>query len=298
MYDKLKIIKIFLSTILIVLTIIALLQNTSKAYTWEDFIEITEEIAENGTNANIKTQTQYFLENRKTSFKNYLDTNNINFDYQAFIINSVNSGNQKYYYFYCMTQINLVSNYAYRYVESTNRLEVLRNTKMDYYEIDYNGNITYENKNNTSNILITSGSTYIKYQTWGLTNGLIQNFNYEEFQNYENMWNYFNLLGATNRDINLLPWYFADARIGNLQYDNNNSFKLYDINNNFKLYLNAIRYDIINGYLYQLEIPYTQGLTNGGTYYTIYKNSSGDFYKSQNFIISWEQEATPRRYNK
>lgn len=110
--------------------------------------------------------------------------------------------------------------------------------------------------------------------------------------------NYFDLLGATNRDLNLLPWYFANARVGQYYYNDNISFQLLDNNNNFVLYLNAQNKTLNNngGYQYQLEIPYiswnNNNIINGNYYKVAYNDNNNNFFVSDPFIISWSRDTS------
>lgn len=270
------ILKIIISIIIIFLAI----KSCSHAFTLEEFREFLQNTEEQQTNTTLKSYGTTFL-NNYNSFITYLQNQNININnYPNIIIISNGSA-------YTGTDVILIENtetFTYD-IRSNERIHV---TKATYIEIYYDTSNpqqwrTRNNKTNTSIELNVP---------WGLLDKEPIDNNYRNaiLQNYLN---YFDLLGAENRDINLLPWYFANARISNINNNNENSFQLYDTNNKFIKYLNAKNMTQVNGgYLYQLEIPNTNNIKNGDYYKVRYNDNQTNFFTSQEFKISWERDTS------
>ena len=274
-YNKVKTIKMILATILTILMIISCMQSCSYAFTWEDFKDFLGETREIQPQNNLKTQIDYLLANEQA----ILTKLNVNInDYDSFILDN---GNGSYYLSLIILQTTTTSQYYF-------------NGNFIYYK-NYNGyKIIYNQYNQNGSV--TSATQGNSYTNKSYTTGLMTiQPNEDTFSNtwiYQNYYNYFDLLGAENRDTTLLPWYFANARIGKKYYNENISFKLYDVNDNFIKYLNADNMTSINGgYLWQLEIPNTTDLINGNYYHVKYNDNTQDFFTTQDFIISWQRQA-------
>lgn len=283
MQDKLKIIKMVLSTILISLLIINILKSCSYAFTYEDFNQFINDTKNIGLTQG-QTLKQAYLDT-----KNIIE-NNINVEnYTTFIIlggtPTASQASSRYYEILCCN--NETASQALSSGQYTIRLTnvVGEKIKVYYQTNNYQNTITNINQNNYSCGNNTTG-------TYGLIENYSGSYNNNNFilQNY---YNYFNLLGAENRNTTNLPWYFADARIGQGLYNNEINFQLYDTENNFIKYLNAINKTEVNGgYLYQLEILNTSNIINGEYYRVHYNDNTNDFFISEDFKISWKRETT------
>lgn len=258
------------------------------AWTYSEFQDFLESTANEGTQKR-KDAINYYL-----SYKNRIDSwisTNATF----------NTSDMSSFWLRSFDGTNLEISFAVLGQLTRTSSTRLTGNSSKYYVINVasSGNVIRQVSSYPTGTNLTLDLSYDNNKCFtGLTQPEITNLtSYEPSYLFQNYYNGFILLGAEERNLNNLPWLFAQAIVGGNYINQNSNFRLYDLDDNFIMYLTANNETSSNGiYTYNLNIPYVtwnnNSIINGNQYIVKYNDNSNNFFTSDPFVISWERDTS------
>lgn len=259
--------------IFFIIFIIIMFFSVANAWTYEEFVKFLDETKGmvTGQNANqFIASANYIIANSETikqkALNNGYDLDNYNTFY-------IGRGTNYYFYFNATNTTN-----SYR-TSSANVVYDSSTTTLTIYQLNYDP-YTFRT--------VESTATNKTFRGWGLSDTEPTNGYGNDNIIMQNVYNFINVFNRDNLTNNNLPWYIADARVGNNYINNDIKFYINNSNLNIKKQINENITKATPYRLSQLLIGNYNELVNDTYYYITMESGDSILTKSNDFLLYWE----------